>query len=225
MAQYNIKELRLELKRLLNDLCGSARFEQLFSSATIWDWIKVHRKEIPDYISFNFGMTRFVFWDNRYCEVVFKVLINDCDIDYNANEEFIYNKACEYHVEKWFAWMVKVDSYEFGDNKIDFYAMEFCESDCDEITSEIESRHREENESNGVESTEESYDGSEEDMEYLMYSKYDQVSVDDLYNFLREFHVNDTHCGNWGYKDGDLILIDFGGYDRDLMALAEEAAK
>ena len=31
-------------------------------------------------------------------------------------------------------------------------------------------------------------------------------------NFLSDNHVNDLHCGNWGYDDNLLVLTDYAGY-------------
>ena len=30
--------------------------------------------------------------------------------------------------------------------------------------------------------------------------------------FLDEHHVNDLHCGNWGYDDNRLVLTDYAGF-------------
>jgi len=42
--------------------------------------------------------------------------------------------------------------------------------------------------------------------------EYGEVSYAELSSFLNEWCVNDLHCGNVGWIDGRLVLIDYAGY-------------
>lgn len=47
--------------------------------------------------------------------------------------------------------------------------------------------------------------------ESLMYTEK-QSCVYRLRKFVREKGINDLHCGDYGYRDGHLVIVDYAGF-------------
>ena len=48
----------------------------------------------------------------------------------------------------------------------------------------------------------------------LMYDQYDENDVDDLMNFILEYHIDDLHSGNIGFnQEGKVVIMDYSGFD------------
>lgn len=48
-----------------------------------------------------------------------------------------------------------------------------------------------------------------------MYEQYGVTATEELITFLEDNSVNDLHCGNFGFLDGMLCIIDYSGYYED----------
>lgn len=229
--EASILSLGHKAETLIEELKAAANFENFLNGdQDYYDWLWDNSKSIPEHIGFANGATRFVFWDKDEPSYVFKINIyHHDDIDYGKQEVYIYNKAVEQGVEEHFAWAAKV--YSYGAN--DVYAMEYCSVDCDRTSSESWEYHAR------AICEEENWDFdhlSDEEQEqlqcYVEDSEYaqttgmlefarSQMSRDefhDFYDFITDMDINDLHCGNWGYRNCDkLVLVDYAGYERDLM--------
>ena len=236
---HNIENLRAELRQLVDSLIYNTQFDLYLSGAqSFYDWKYQALKSWPEEINCSNGATRFVFWDNRQSGIVFKMAIDrDDDIDYNANEVFIYQKAEENDVAHWFAWTEKIDSIDIDGVVTDFYAMDYCDAEETLISDSVYNLYvREFCDDEGwdvdnLNDTQREYlqswidseaIGDSEGMEHYMYQTYDWSDVTELYTFLNKYHINDTHSGNWGYKDDYLVLIDYAGYNRNLIQMAPQ---
>jgi hypothetical protein len=152
--------------------------------------------------------------DSNY---VFKIQIDNHEdgIDYGDNEEYVYNKAVENHVERFFAWTANIG--RFGATSV--YAMEKVDVCADRISNESYSFHAE------CVHYEEDYEdeycdpGDEYSSTYGMFQFAESVDGDEIweaYNLLMSLNVNDCHPGNWGYRGNMLVLTDYAGYGRKL---------
>lgn len=233
---FQIEQARKELEDLLEILIEKTNFNQYLTGQVSFDtWRARTNKSLPDEIRASNGMSRFVFWrcGNPLC--VFKMVMDD-DIDYNANEAFIYQRAVEVGLEHWFARTEKIKSIIYGDCQTDFYAMEFCipgEDELEEMSWDLCKKEYCEDEGldpdkltaeqeNDLASWIDDDDLSGSDgMEHLMRSLYADEDVGQFYDFLEENYVNDTHCGNWGLHGNHWVLIDYAGYGHDIKAKVE----
>jgi hypothetical protein len=166
---------------------------------------------------------------------VFKILKDRSDIDYNASEAFIYERACYAQLEEWFAWTEKVETIEVNGTKTDIYVMEYCDVDPDALeANSLDAAVKEylaDNNTSLEEMSEEEKEqmygyldedsGSPEGICHYMYSIYDTEEMNALYDFIDHYHINDTHCGNWGWRGEHMVLIDFGGFERNIMEVCQ----
>lgn len=241
---HNINAIRAKAYDLLQELIDTTEFDQFLSGQMSFsDWLHYAKHSrmsgdrelslIPEHIAVSCGCTRIVFWDLNTCDYVFKLNIYPNDIDYGASEVFIYNRACDEGLEECFAWTTKI----IDDAKFPIYAMSYCEVDnaamsdaCYryrfQATCEAEGYDPEsltEDEREEVENYISDYADTEGMLDFAS-SYYDYGVYSRLYDFLEEYQVHDLHCGNWGYYNGKLVITDYAGYQRDLVALAQERA-
>ena len=108
---HNINEIREQAQDLMQELINEAGFGAFLKGNMTWhDWFGRARRNghIPSHIRITSGCTRMVFWDEDNCDYVFKLNIYPDEIDYGASEVFIYERACDAHIEQCFAWTAKV---------------------------------------------------------------------------------------------------------------------
>lgn len=227
-----IKEKWNEIKAYLIDECY---FNEFLSGELTFDkWHYNYANLVCKKYWIRTGASRAVFGTRDDDTVVFKILIDRNDIDYNASESYVYDCACKEKLDYWFAWTQKIDTIEYEGVFTDVYAMDYCKVDPDTLEERsLELSMREYCSSEGIDYDELDDDGREEvcnqcgwdygepdDIEQYMYYIYDTKEVGELYNFLYKLDVNDTHSGNWGLKDNHWVLIDYAGYGHDVRKVA-----
>ena len=174
------------------------------------------------------------FYDSDF---VFKFNIYHSDIDYCASEFFIYEEAKAYEVNNHFAWITKAYDWYFNDQYImTIYAMEFCEGCNGSVSQASYSYHfRLYCEENGYDPDNltssqreevcdmiDDYYGDSEGMMDMASSAMSFDEFEKFSSFIDRYNINDIHSGNWGYRGDMLILIDYAGYCRNLIELAQE---
>lgn len=226
---HDIQALGFKAESLINELITAANFNDFLNGTqSYYDWLWDNREYIPSHIESSNGATRIVFWDKDECDYVFKINMNREDIDYGKQEAYIYQKAIDAGIEDHFAWTAKVYSC-YG---LDVYAMEYCSVDCDKTSSESWDYHARvicEEEGwdfdNLTSEEQEQLQCYVEDAEYaqtdgmLEFARSQMTYTDfhSFYDFIDDMRLNDLHCGNWGYRGDQLILVDYAGYERNLM--------
>lgn len=119
--------------------------------------------------------------------------------DYCDREASLYKSACRSGVERFFACTEYI-----GDalGKVPVYAAERCkEYEWDKVCRPLK-----------VGSLVKL--GVPPDVAGVLSAQYKTEDLCALVRFLREFHVNDLHAGNWGMgRDGNLKIIDYAGYE------------
>ena len=86
---------------MLGELINRYSFDQVLNgSIDDRDW-EHSLAEYPAHIAWAAGATRFVFWNPDDCSVVYK--IDKPGYDMCHREAFVYQRACEAHLERFFA--------------------------------------------------------------------------------------------------------------------------
>lgn len=142
-------------------------------------------------------------WFYNYCEL----------------ESEIYEAATKRGVNECLTWCVPL--MEIG--PFVAYAVERCEIDefaiCDEIDSQnysdfcsreglIDSPEARDK----FASSEDWYEVTDELMMSVARHHWEDETIDALEELFDEYDVNDLHENNWGYKNGRLVVFDYGGY-------------
>ena len=175
-------------------------------------------------VQFNAGCSKIVIYDD-HCDYVLKVATDTLD-DYCGTEAKIYADAVKLGVDSCFAQCTKLMTYAEGHREWDIYMMEFCECGYDMVAEKTDNfQYRSYLAKTGKPDTRET--------EEEFYEKYDTsdgqctsgmiayaidcwrlplAKLEVLLKLLAEYRVNDLHCGNWGYIDGQLVLVDYSGY-------------
>lgn len=231
---YDKYEAALEFNRIYDILKAHSNIDGLLRGELCVDeWEHDKANDVPENIWVDHGATRIVIGDSNSCKYVFKINydIND-PIDYNKNEMFIYNRAVEEGVEDWFAWIAKIGTIHIDDRELEVCAQAWCDVDFDKIAEQsfycqfsaecaaegYDINHLTEEESEEIyDKIDEDYVGSGAGMRDYVYSNYPYNKVRALFNFLDKYGVNDTHAGNWGYLNDELVLTDYAGYRCNLV--------
>lgn len=236
---YDMEQIKATWNTIKTRLIEESGFENFLRGTIDYcDWRYRQCKQLPEGVWGTSGATRMVFGLDSDPTVVFKILKDRDDINYNESEAFIYQRAVEAELEQWFAWTAKVDTINYDGVITEIYAMEYCDVDADALEQNsrevaiqgyLEDEGKSLDEMNEDEK-EEMYNwcdedcGSSEGICCYMYSIYDIDDMNALYNFIDKYNINDTHSGNWGYSNGQMKLIDFGGYERNVIEMAKECA-
>lgn len=148
---------------------------------------------------------------------------------YSEYEARTYAEAVKVGFNQYFAPCYFLFDYTFesaGNKKVvPVFAMAKCSCDEEEVYSSSCEYHAEEyrkdnNLGDEVDVYEEGFDtdycGDTEGMliyAYHVWKLGERVDWNcELFQFMHKMGVNDIHCGNWGYLDGRLVLVDYGGY-------------
>lgn len=226
---FEIKKIWHMILNKLNAECCFADY--LSGDLDYFKWRYDVVSALPEGVWCATGATRMVFGLDDNHDYVFKILKDRSDIDYNASEAFIYERACQAQLEEWFAWTEKVETIEVNGTKTDIYVMDFCEvnpealeaNSFDTAVKKYLADNNTSLEEMSEEEKEQMYDwleedsGSPEGICHYMYSIYDAEEMNALYDFIDHYRINDTHCGNWGWRGEHMVLIDFGGFERNIM--------
>lgn len=166
------------------------------------------------------GATRIVIGHEDW-DFVFKFLYDwSDDIDYCANELFIYNEAKKEGLSDYFAKCEYVGMYY----ATPIYAMERCDCDSDQLSSEsyrtmfkkwCAYNDRAEDDEVAQEEfyNESDYDcDDQEGMLELAEDYWGWAETNRMIDFMDRYVVNDCHAGNWGKIDSQLVIVDYAGY-------------
>lgn len=240
--ERNIAEIEDWARGLMNRLMTNETFAKMMENShsnTRWD-LKNEMAQAFDDIDIEYGATRIVVIqkDSPY---VLKIQYDDSKFDYGKNEVTVYQKAVERGLEKYFAWVMKAftlilpfeyqadDSDEMihSETKRDIYVMERCDMDEDAMTQNsidhayhewlneeeledcAESRERWEDE------CDEDYLSNQEAMLEYAEDEWGNAAWD-VSEFLDSMYVNDCHSGNFGWRNGELVICDYAGYCRNV---------
>jgi hypothetical protein len=162
------------------------------------------------------GMCRAVIYHDDWDEVLKINFDKEDEIDYCANEVFIYEQAKLHGVDFAFAACEVVGTFF---NTI-VYAMERCECDADELSGASYSyqykKYCEEEELDPSDpNVQDNFCCEEWDqgcMLDLAALDWGERAIQDVASFFIKFGVNDCHCGNWGKLGGKLVVVDYAGY-------------
>jgi len=141
----------------------------------------------------------------------------DMEVDYCKRELYNYEKACEEGLDKYFAEIYKVGEVE----GIEVYLQEKVRVD-EGVEDEVNELFRQ-----YVYAGDEDYYDEIEDEDERNCALDDGVCDMDagekidaifgfnekLITFVENYDINDLHAGNYGYRGGELVIIDFSGYN------------
>lgn len=229
--KYNKQAVIDRYTQYLDKMCKELSFYKVFYEAydvedAVAGWKQSYVME-DDGCWFASGCTRFVMGDD-YCDYVIKFQRNFDEIDYGIIEYNIYRDAVAAGYGDKFVWcdhlmdykvpneeneIIKVYVYKYAqcsydmisDDSYDYHFRSYCEqegldADSDDAREEYHTRDGD-------------YTSTRAMLEFA--ENFWHMTRDELtafVYFLSEHHVNDLHCGNWGYDDNLLVLTDYAGY-------------
>ena len=226
--EYNKQEVIDRYTKYLDKMCNELDFYDSFSSACdagdiYSNWDLSYRME-DDGCWFANGCTRFVMGDDN-CDYVIKFQRLFDEIDYGAIECDIYRDAVAAGYADKFVWCDHLMDYQVPAGEIKVYVYKYVQCSYEMISDDSYDYHfRSFCDENGLdmgsEDAREEWDSSDGDYtstramlefaeDFWHMTREDLVAFVD---FLSEHHVNDLHCGNWGYDDKLLVLTDYAGY-------------
>ena len=215
-------ELQNHYRELLDYCCGNGlKFFETGDPNDLTEWLT---GVLPSSVFGDFGETKAVLYDDELPYVIKIPLMrhanskNYCDIElsnYSAAEEIPEIAGC-------FAWM----DFLFEYHGFPIYIME--KVDCDE--EEVSSRAYDSSfkwacsQEGFIEGSKEYEEFSEEfedryydwSMEARMESFLEDEWTYQIFKIFQDFcwehGINDLHAGNFGFRDGFLVVIDYSGY-------------
>ena len=231
--EYNKQAIVDRYTKYLDKMCKELNFYRSFYSAydtedVYGSWDKSYKMEDDD-CWFASGCTRFVMGDG-YCDYVIKFQRNFDTIDYGEIEYNIYQDAIAAGYGDKFIWCDHLMDYKVPNEEneiIKVYVYKYAQCSYDMISDDSYDYHfRSYCEQEGLDA--DSDDAREEwydrDGDYTStramlefagnFWHMDSEQMSKFIDFLSEHHVNDLHCGNWGYDDNLLVLTDYAGYGR-----------
>ena len=156
------------------------------------------------------------------------------NFDYCAQEAEIYAEAVKCGFSDKFAWCEHLLNYDLGDMSLPVYIMEWCDCSYNKVYDVMDSWHYSKYcTTHGVARTKKTYEDYRKSHKenYEGYSKrmiewaYDCWGLDynapigndlTMVQFMCMMYIGDIHAGNWGWRDGRLVLVDYAGYGSDL---------
>lgn len=208
---------------LARDLMNHHFADALFCTRDKWgipqkhinDWIISHFGYMAARrIHVDYGATRVVVVaDNLDWVLKFDFQNAGLSHEYNELEVKNYQYACEWNLEDCFAAMYFLEKV----NSIKVYAQERVRID-DDLTSDSFYEYTLQNYYSDEDSDDEDVrenaweDSNELDNEDRIYAMVDNLTARELVRFTNRYDINDLHSGNWGYRDGDPVLVDYAGY-------------
>ena len=215
------------LDKMCNELDFYKPFYEAYDAEDIYGGWKLSYEMEDDGCWFANGCTRFVMGDDE-CDYVIKFQRPFDDIDYGAIECDIYQDAVAAGYGDKFVWCEHLMDYPAPDSDEEYikvYVYKYAQCSYDMISDDSYDYHfRSYCEQEGLDM--DSDDAREEwynrDGDYTstramleFAENFWHMTREDLIafvGFLSEHHVNDLHCGNWGYDDNLLVLTDYAGY-------------
>jgi len=215
----NFYELKKFYREFLDKCCEDGL--SFFETGDVHDltqWgVRVHKKN-PDWVSAEWGMTKFVLWENTkpyVLKIPFRGKMTFKDQDYCRIELRNYFRAYETPIEDCFAWV----DYLFEYHGCPIYIMEKVECDEERTESRAFSAYCSHSLSYlcGDISQEDMYDyfddsNDRERMIGLLTEEWGEEKAENFLDFCSENNINDLHSGNFGYRNGMLVIIDYSGF-------------
>ncbi len=185
---------------------------------SLYIWKESHRSFLRNnHLSIESGATRIVVISDNKWVLKFSPLESDMTQDYNCLEAGYYQRACEENLEYLFAATyclgarcglmiyaqerVKVDEDCTSDSFLNYTLENYFDRCSHEDYSEEEIQEA---------AWEESCELDNDDRIYAMIENVHDA--DKLIYFINKYDINDLHCGNWGYRGDQPVLIDYSGY-------------
>ena len=195
-------EIEKFARALVNKLMRETLLDFL-DSVSIYDWAKqddfLHKQNIEWFV----GSSKVCFWHPSLGDWVIKVGFQDLNENYAEVEYKIYLKAREHGLEQYFPTTYFLGEFE----ETKFYLQQRAEYVPEEVHSKLIEKVSELGCYESYTLAWDAADNLEDDVRAMLLFD-DDVLVD----FLLENRVNDLHEGNFGYIDGELVIIDFSGW-------------
>lgn len=223
-----MKDYREYVVTLIKDY----HFEEFLSqSKSCVDWFYGYNLESLGFNCFN-GACRYVLFHNDWDFVLKFTYDSEDNVDYCANEQFLYYKATEWGVEKAFAWCDYVG--KFG--AYDLYAMERCICNEDAMNEDsyrfqfekfCEAVGYDPEDEEAADEFNFDCDVCVEDQECMLELAFEHWSMEfavRIQAFFDAYHINDCHCGNWGWRQGnnEMVVVDYAGYGDEASYIANK---
>lgn len=221
----NVEDAKREWEYIYN-VTGIAN---IYSEDDIVDYFRYLKAEGVDWDA---GCTRLVCW-RKDGDYVFKIDMenesaysgnyrvncsstpekNTADESFTEHELSIYQDACAEGLGDLFAWEEYLGVYPIEDGYIHIYTMERVEIDYDKNMADsresFESTHSVEE----CAEVPEYYFSDEDYMLKLAQAEWnDDALFEDFSRFIESVDLNDLHAGNWGRKNGRLVVTDYAGF-------------
>lgn len=209
---------RLEAATLRANEIMNTLFEAGFN---INEPMNIDYLELPWNFMYDSGASRLVIWDMGYLDYVIKLPIRPEYERYCIHEVELYHKAVEAGVEAQFGWCEEIGDYD----GITVYAMEYLDCDYDGISDATytwgyEKYCSEQKIDSSLESSRKQYNShywdTYEDSSLLLDWFEDHLikPVAAAFDrFINECEISDIHPGNIGYRDTEIVLCDYAGWD------------
>ena len=225
--RHDMTLIRDEFNDILDKL-HSKLFDEFLAKPTCetyYAWSRLFEPAEFHGIEVHSGCTRAVIVapDSDY---VFKIQFDwrpedDVVLDYGRNEEYVYGKAVEKGLEKYFAWTAFLGKY--GSAAV--YVMEKVEVNQDKTSEDSYLYHVNCLKEQGINEEDEDFYVDEYSDHVGMFEFAASINgrvmneVEDLLDYLC---VGDCHAGNWGYRGTTLVLTDYAGYCQRVGSLYRE---
>lgn len=217
---------------LIKKITAKVEDFEIFAARPCWNTFKLVLDELSLVrgVDTFCGQTRAVFVDDDEDRFVLKVQYSDNDeVDYCASEAWAYQKACDQNLGQFFAAIACVGKFE----NLSLYVVEKCDVDEDQTSSLSEEHYYRywlaENHLTDSEATMEQFYDEVDDDEYrnpdgmlnFAETEWGYYNAERVKDFLDFYQINDCHVGNWGWRDGELVITDYAGFCVDIVKEAE----
>ena len=185
------------------------------STSSLWDWFdSMHMENLG--FTYASGATKAVFFHRDLHDWIIKVVLPDeQNNDYCRREWENYLAAEQAGLSQYFA----ATEYLTTVNGIAFYIQEKVFVD-ESVDSSIYDSASAERAARGEEIDEDAlwdevYDMEADERVELLYKN------PKLTHFILSRHINDLHCGNFGMRGGEYVLIDYSGFGLQAFSRSE----
>ena len=205
---------------------------EAFAEKPCWSNFKVVLGEFSSACGLDifFGQTRAVIVDEAEDRFVLKIQYRGYDkADYCASEAWAYQKVCDQNLEQFFAAIAFIGKFK----NLPLYVMEKCDVDEDKNSSLSEKHYYNEwrasnNLTDSEAAMEQFYDEVDESEYQDTEGMLDFAAAEWGYKDAQRvrvlwelYQINDCHVGNWGWRDGELVITDYAGFCVDIVKEAE----
>lgn len=180
-----------------------------FYSDGLHHWLREYIRNHDNIVDYE-GATRIVLCDEDKGFVI-KLAISNEDQCYNENEAYVYSCARAKGLDSYFAGLIYAGNIE----NLGVYVGEYVHCDESEISgSTSEYLYQRDIECGYISEDEYNWYCGEDSDEVLEWAEYEWGEDFSLvYSILHNCGIGDLHSGNWGYKDGQLVVVDYAGFN------------